>query len=160
LLPNGHLLYEGKIENGSLANLEGAGGVLLELDWDCNVLWKYEDPYLHHAFYRMKNGNTLVLKWVEVPTDLATKVKGGHPEAPGKGAMWGDAIQEITPNGKVVWEWVGYKHLDPEVDVICPLCFRDTWTHANAVIELPDGAILISLMKTNTLAIIDKKTGA
>ena len=159
LLPNGHLLYEGKVEDGPLTALDGAGGILLELDWDGNLVWKYQDPYLHHAFYRMKNGNTLVLKWVEVPTDLATKVKGGHPEAPEKGTMWGDAIQEITPNGKVVWEWVGYKHLDPEVDVICPLCFRDTWTHANAVVELPDGNILTSFMKTNTLAIIDKQTG-
>ncbi|MBA7705858.1 hypothetical protein ES703_114698 [subsurface metagenome] len=66
LLPNGNLLYAGKIDNGPLTDLEGAGGILLEVDWGSNVIWEYKDPYLHHAFYRMKNGNTLVLKWVHV----------------------------------------------------------------------------------------------
>ena len=77
LLPNGNLLYAGKVDDSPLADLEGAGGVLLELDWDSNVVWEYKDPYLHHAFDRMKNGNTLALKWMKVPDDIAARVKGG-----------------------------------------------------------------------------------
>ena len=38
LLPNGHLLYAGKVEGGPLPGFEGAGGVLLELDWHGNKL--------------------------------------------------------------------------------------------------------------------------
>ena len=159
LLPNGNLLYAGKVDNGPLADLEGAGGILLEVDWDGNVTREYKDPYLHHAFYRLKNGNMLVLKWVQVPDQIATKVKGGDPGTERKGVMWGDAIQEIGPEGKVVWEWIAHEHLDPEVDILCPICPRTTWTHANAVAELQDGNILVSFMKNNTLAIIDKKTG-
>ncbi len=159
LLPNGNLLYGGKVEGGPLAALEGAGGILLEVDWEGNVVWKCEDPHLHHGFHRMKNGNTLVLKWVKVPGEIARKVKGGHGDAEDEEAMWGDAVQEVNPEGKVVWKWVGHEHLDPEVDSICPLCPRTTWTHANACVECLNGDILISFMKTNTLAIIDKKTG-
>ncbi|MBA7705857.1 hypothetical protein ES703_114697 [subsurface metagenome] len=73
--------------------------------------------------------------------------------------MWGDAIQEVRPSGEVAWEWVAHQHLDLNVDIICPLCSRSTWTHGNACIELPDDDILTSFMKTNTIAIIDKKTG-
>ena len=160
LLPNGNLLYAGKVANGPLADLDDAGGgILLEVDWDSNVVWEYKDPYLHHAFDRTKNGNSLVLKWVEVPSDIAARVKGGDPGTERDGVMWGDAIQEITPDGKVVWEWIAHEHLDPGVTPRCPVCPRDTWTHANAVSELPDGYILTSFAKINTIAIIDKKTG-
>jgi len=159
LLPSGNLLYAGKVDNGPLNDLEGAGGILLEVDWEGNVVWKYQDPYLHHAFYRMKNSNTLALKLVEVPKEIAAKVKGGNPGTERERIMWGDAIQEVSPDGKVVWEWIGHEHLDPEVDRTCPLCPRSTWTHANGVAELPDGNILTSFMKNNTLAIIDKRAG-
>ena len=158
LLPNGNLLYAGKVDDGPLADLEGAGGVLLEADWDGKAVWEYRDPYLHHAFHRTKNGNTLVLKWVKVPDKIAAEVKGGEPGTEKEGVMWGDVIQEISPDGKVSWEWIAHKHLDLEVDTTCPICPRSTWTHANDVVELPDGDILVSFMKNNTIAIIDKKT--
>jgi len=159
LLPTGNLLYGGKVEDGPLTDIEGAGGILMEVDWEGNVVWEYKDPYLHHAFYRTKNGNTLVLKWVAVPGEIAAKVKGGDPGTERDGVMWGDAIQEITPDGRVVWEWVAHEHLDPDVTPRCPLCPRSTWIHTNAVSQLPDGNILVSFMKLNTIAIIDKKTG-
>ncbi|MFC1912020.1 aryl-sulfate sulfotransferase [Chloroflexota bacterium] len=159
LLPNGNLLYAGKVTNGPLVDLEGAGGILLEVDWEANVVWEYKDPYLHHAFDRTKNGNTLILKWVEVPDDIAVRVKGGDSGTECDGIMWGDAIQEITADGKVVWEWIAHKYLDPDVTPHCPICPRSTWTHANAVSELPDGNIIISFAQINTIAIIDKQTG-
>jgi len=158
LLPNGNLLYMGKVSDGFLAGLEGAGGIILELDWNGKLIWQYEDPYLHHTFYRMRNGNTLVLKWVKIPVDIAAKVKGGDAGTERDGIMWGDAIQEITADGKVTWEWIGHEHIRPEVPR-CPICPRDTWTHANAIIELSDGNIITSFMKMDTIAIIDKKTG-
>ena len=159
LLPNGNLLYGGKVEEGSLTDLEGAGGVVLEVDWDGKVIWEYKDPYLHHPFHRLRNGNTLVLKWVEIPGTIAAKVKGGDPGTERDGVMWGDAIQELSPDGKVVWEWITHMHLEPEMEPTCPICPRSTWPHTNACVELPDGNILASFMKLNTVAIIDKKTG-
>lgn len=159
LLPNGNLLYAGKVPNGSLVDLDGAGGILLEVDWDSNVVWEYKDPYLHHTFDRAKNGNTFVLKWVKVPDKIAARVKGGDPGTEREGIMWGDAIQEVTPNGKVVWEWVAHEHINPDETYDCPVCPRSTWTHASAVSELPDGNLLVSFTGINTIAIIEKKTG-
>ncbi len=159
LLPNGTLLYAGKMEDIPLAEFEGAGGIILEADWDSRILWKYEDPYLHHASCRTRNGNTLVLKWVKVPRRIADRVRGGEAGTEKDGAMWGDSIQEITPEGKVVWEWIAHEQLDPKQFPRCPICPRSTWTHANAVTQVDDDNVLVSFMKSNTLAIIEKKTG-
>ena len=159
LLPNGNLLYNSHIENGPLADLEGAGGKLIEVDWDGNIVWKYKDLYLHHSFYRMPNGHTMVLKWVQIPKDIAIKVKGGVLGTEKNGIMWGDSLQEITPRGKVIWEWLSYEHLNPETDVICPLCPRDQWTEANSCVVLPNDDILISFRRINTVCIVEKATG-
>lgn len=159
LLPNGNLLYAGRVDSGPLADLEGAGGILLEIDWDGNLVWEYKDPYLHHTFDRMGNGNTLVLKWVRLPDDTAARVKGGDPGTERDGAMWGDAIQEVTPGGRVVWEWVAHESIDPGATRRCPICPRSTWGHANSVSALSDGNLLVSFAFTNTIAIVDRKTG-
>ena len=158
LLPNGNLLYGAKLEGSPVSDLNGVGGILLELDWDGKVLWEYQDPYLHHAFCRMKNGNTLALKWIKMPENIARRVEGGDAGSERKGIMWSDAIQEINPQGEVVWEWIAYEHLEPETEPTCPICPRSTWPHTNACVELPNEDILTSFMKTNTIAIIDKKS--
>lgn len=158
LLDNGDLLYGGYIEKGPLATSKGAGGELFEVDWNGNLVWNYKDPYLHHSFYRMSNGNTMVLRWVEVPKDIAVKVKGGIPGTEKDGIMWGDSFQEISPSGKVVWEWLAYDHLDLEKDIICPLCPRSQWTEANSFTILPNGDLLTSFARTNTICIINKAT--
>ena len=160
LLPNGHLLYAGRLPDGPLAQIEGAGGVLLEADWQGHIVWEHRDSCLHHGFWRLKNRNTLVLRWVELPKAFAGRVPGGDPGSEHDGVMWGEAIQEIRPNGKVAWEWVAHQHLTPDTLARCPLCPRDTWLHANAVAGLPDGNILVSFAKANTVAIIDRATGS
>ncbi|MFW6139021.1 MAG: aryl-sulfate sulfotransferase, partial [Spirochaetota bacterium] len=159
LLPNGNMLYAGRNESGPLSDVEGAGGVLLETDWSGRIVWEYTDPYLHHGFYRMKNGNTLVMKWTEVPEHFAGRVRGGDPGSEKNGIMWGEKIQEIRPSGTVAWEWMAHEHLAPEDFARCPFCPRDTWLHGNGCVELPDGSILVSFAKVNTIAIIDKNTG-
>ena len=137
----------------------GSSGELVEVDWSGTELWRYEDPFMHHDFDRMPNGNTMVLRLVETPKDIAARVKGGIPGTERQGTMWVDSLKEITPEGDVAWEWLGYEHLDPEYDVICPLCDRVEWTHCNACSVLPNGDVLISMLKQNTIAIIDKNTG-
>ena len=159
LLPDGNLLYAGKIMTGPLTNFGGFGGMLLEADWDGNIVWKYEDPYQHHDFCRMNNGNTMVLRWVKVPDDIAAKVKGGIPGTEREGVMWTDSFQEVTPAGEVVWEWLAYEHLDPKVDVICPLCSRGEWTHGNSCFVMPNEDILTTFRMTDTIAIVDKSNG-
>jgi len=158
LLPNGNLLCAVRTPEEILTDLEGGVGRLIEVDWDGNIVWQYEDPYMHHHFCRMPDGNTILLRWVPTPKDLALKVKGGLPNTEREGIMWSDSLREINPAGEIIWEWLSYEHLDPEADIICPLCFRNEWTHANSFFIAANGDILISFMKTNSIAIINKKT--
>ncbi len=155
LLPNGNLLYAGKTGESVLPGMEGAGGIILELGWEGEVVWEYRDLHLHDGFCRLENGNTLLIKWVEVPSDIAAGVLGSEPES----ILWGDIIQEVAPSGKVVWEWVAHEHLKAEEDVPCLLCPRSEWTHLNGVDVFENGDILVSFMKINTIAIVDKKSG-
>lgn len=159
LLPGGNLLYAGKVIPGPMNDVGGFGGILLEADWDGNIVWEHKDLYQHHDFYRMSNGNTMILRWVPVPDDIAVMVRGGIPGTEREGKIWADSFREITPDGEVVWEWLSYEHLDPDEDVICPLCPRSEWTHANACFVLPNGDILTTFLRTNTIAIIDRATG-
>ena len=159
LLPNGNLLCAARTPAAPLGDLDGANGSILELDWDSKVVWKYVDLYLHHAFSRLPNGNTLVLRWVETPNEILQKVKGGLPNTEKDGVMWGDAIQEINPAGKVIWQWKAYEHLNPELDIICPLCFRNRWSEANMVSVTPEGNILVSFKRISKIIQVNKETG-
>lgn len=160
LLSNGHLLVGQRIPDGPIIDMPGSGGLLLELDWDSHVAWTYEDLYINsHDWDRMDNGNTLIAHWMPVPKGIAAKVKGGLPGSEREGVMWGDCFREITPEGKVVWEWVSYEHMDFENDVICPLCGREGCIYVNSLVALPDGNILTLFRLINTVAIIDKATG-
>lgn len=171
LLPNGNLLYCGrkgleecdeKLRHLGTA-LAGRGGDIIEMDWDGNLVWKYEDQYQNHTICRMSNGNTLISRFIWIPDELRVRVRGGIPGTErlpnGEYAMWTDGFQEVTPDGKVVWEWSAIDHLDPEKNTICPLCPRSEWTHSNSAVELPDGNIVFCYRHISTIGIIDKPTG-
>jgi hypothetical protein len=161
LLPNGNLLSAGTDATGPTARGGGTASMLVEMNWDGSIIWKYEDEHLHHDFCRLDNGNTMVLSHVPLPEDIAAKVQGGRLGSNGEGLKKTDAFKEITPAGEVVWEWLGYEHLDPESSAICPMCPRSgEWTHANSCCVLPNGDILTTFLKiTNPCVIIDRKSG-
>jgi len=161
LLANGSLLYNGRVipPPGSVSHLGGCAGKLLEVDWEGNPIWEYEDPYAHHDFHRMNNENTMTLRYVPVPDNIAAKIKGGIPGTELDGTIWSSSFREVTPKGKIVWEWMAYEHMDLEADVICPLCEREAWGYINSLEVLADGNLLASIRMINTIAIIDKETG-
>jgi hypothetical protein len=162
LLPNGNLLAlcrtSGSRRRFPAWELFRAGAVM-EIDWDGNVLWEARHPDHHHDARLMGNGNVLMLCIEEVPRDLAAKVRGGLPGSEHNGVMCSDKVVEMTKEGEVVWEWHAWEHLDPEVDRITPQDWREEWTHANTVEELPDGDILVSFRNISTIAIIERGTG-
>lgn len=159
LLPNGNLLYQGRVVPEPLPEFGGCGGKLLEVDWNGNLIWEYEDAYVHHDFHRMDNGNTMINRYVPIPDNITAKIKGGIPGTEWKGAIWSTSFREITSTGKIVWEWMGYEHMNPKIDILCPLCPRWVWGYVNSLEVLADGNILASFRNVNTIAIIDKGTG-
>ena len=166
LLLNGNLFASCQttnyIEAGLPPGFSGLGGLLLEVDWNGNEIWNCEAPYQSHDFFRMDNGNTMYICWApdeQLPDDIAAKVKGGIPGTEHNGKIWGDSLIEINPRGEVIWKWVANEHLDPNIDVMCPLAYRTNWPYMNSVFVLPDGNVLVSLRYANTVAIVDKKNG-
>ncbi len=160
LLASGNLMFGLYDPESPIADLPYNGPLLHEMDWDSNIVWSYRDEYLDgHDRERMRNGNTLVQKSIEVPKDIAAKVKGGVPGTEWNGVVWGSVLQEITHEDKVVWEWISYEHLDPELDNITPGCWRFAWPGWNSIVELPDGNIMTCSYNTSNILIIDKSTG-
>ena len=108
LLPNGNLLYqclasEEQKKAADAPTLSGQGGVIREVDWNNNLVWEYVDPFMHHDFCRLENGNTMVLKYYAVPSEFMDKIEGGIPETEHDNKIWADQFDEVTPEGKVVW---------------------------------------------------------
>jgi hypothetical protein len=162
LLPNGNLFAlcraPGTARRFPTWPLVRAGAVM-EADWDGRVLWEVRHPDHHHDARLMRNGNLLMLCIDEVPQDLAAGVRGGLAGSEHEGVMCSDKVVEMTKEGEVVWEWRAWQHLDPEVDRITLQDWRDEWTHANTVDELPGGDILVSFRNISTVVIIDRRTG-
>jgi hypothetical protein len=150
LLEDGNLLMMGYATDGK------DEFAIREFSWDGKLIWEFSDFGIHHDFSRLPNGNTMLLCREKLQDDIVEKVKGGLPC---EGGMYGDFFAEITPSGGIAWDWHAYEHLDFEGDVICPRCHRSSWIDANSCEPLPNGNILTAFRHTNTVAIIERKTG-
>ncbi len=161
LLPGGNLLVHTLSPESAegVEKIGGSAGALLELDHDSNVVWEYRDDYMHHDYQRLANGNTLIVRWAKLPTDVAARVQGGHLASGDPDWMWGDVVREIDTAGAVVREWRSWEHLSTDHHVKCPLESRKEWTHLNSIEITPDGDWLLSFRLTSTVAIVDGATG-
>jgi hypothetical protein len=76
------------------------------------------------------------------------------------GKIWADYLLEVTKEGRTVWEWRTWEHMDPaEYPITFAENNRSEWTHGNAVVELADGNLLISFRNISTIVKIDRKMG-
>ena len=161
LTEKGTLFYNGQIPNETfLGKGPFKGGVALEADWNGKVLWEVRQRDHHHDGRLLKNGNVLLLCAAELPDETAKKVQGGRSGTEVNGKMWADYLVEMTKDGKRVWEWRAWEHLDPARDVITAIQDnRSEWTHGNAIIELSDGDLLVSFRNISTIVRIRRQTG-
>ncbi len=159
LLPNGNLLAATATDDGPPLKGGAKGGLIRELDWDGNVVWEYRDPWQHHDFRRLSNGNLLYAAWEPMPEAAASRVRGGVPDSEGPDGMFSDLLREVNPAGEIVWEWHVHDGMDIEKYPNNPLSSRRVFAWMNTCSEVASGDILISLRQINTVAIIDRKTG-
>lgn len=161
MLDNGNLLVQTlpPEDAGGAEQIGGSSGALLELDWDSKVVWEYRNLLMHHDYRRLPSGNHLILLWRHLPEGIREQICGGHHHETDPEQMWGDVIQEITPGGEVVHEWLSWEHLSFEEDRICPLESYKEWTHINSIDLTPDGDWLLSFRLTSTVAIVDRHSG-
>jgi hypothetical protein len=161
LLPNGHLLIQAappEFAEGA-ETIGGCAAAMFELDQASNVVWEYRDPYMHHDYQRLDNGNTLLARWAKMPADVSARVQGGFAAADDPEWMWGDEIREIDSAGETVRAWRSWEHLSPDHHVKCPLESRKEWTHLNSLELTPTGDWLVSFRLTSTMVIVDGTTG-
>jgi hypothetical protein len=161
LTQTGTLFYNGQIPSETfLGKGPFKGGVALEADWNGKVLWEVRQPDHHHDGRLLNNGNVLLLCAAELPDEVAKKVQGGRPGTEAKGKIWADYLVELTKDGRKVWEWRAWEHLDPAKDVITAVQDnRSEWTHGNAITELSDGDLLVSFRNISTIIRIRRQTG-
>ncbi len=167
LLPNGHVVIIGRNDKDApdrpgigKYEIGGVAGWLVELDWDGKLVNKHVDLAMHHDFDRLPNGNTIYLAWEPVSKDLRSKIRGGLKGTEfADGMIFNDKIVEIDPQGKVVWEWHANNHFDPDVDIIGPIYKRQEWYHGNSIAAISGDKIAITGRYTDTLMIIDRKSG-
>ena len=161
LSERGTLFYTGRTAGSTHSWVpSGKGGVALEADWNSRVLWEVQHPDHRNDARLLRNGNVLLICAGVVPEDIAARVVGGIPGTDDSGTMHADFLVEMTPSGQIVWEWRTWEHLSPEADGhTAPGDARDDWTGANALIELPDGDVLLSMRQISTIVRIDRQTG-
>ena len=156
LLPGGHLLTSVLTSEGPPI-IEGKGGHIQEFDWEGNLVWEHIDHAQHHDFRRLANNNTMYLGWDEMTNKEALRVKGGIPGTERNGKIYSDFIKEITPDGKVQWEWHA-RDLIIEDYPMATDCHRFEFAHANACAPAPGGNYLINFRHLDMMAVIDKGT--
>ncbi len=162
LLPNGHLLTMARPDPdvAGQRGLNGQASGCFELDWNGNVVWQYNDPWMHHDYQRMPNGNTLIVKWAPMPKGIVRQVKGGyHEKDDDPKRMLGDVVIEVTPDGDIVKEWKSWDHFNPKTEIICPLDHRMEWSHCNSISLSPKGDWLMSFRRINMIAEVRARTG-
>jgi Arylsulfotransferase (ASST) len=163
LTDKGTLLYNGQIPNNTfIGKSPFMGGATMEADWNGKVLWEIKQPDHHHDGRLLRNGNVLLLCSTELPADIAKRVKGGLAGTEHDGdKINGDYLVERTTDGKTVWEWRAWEHMEPAAyPITSPSDTRSEWTHGNGIAELPDGNILLSFRNISTVVRINRQSGA
>ena len=143
-----------------VTRLGGYHTTLIEVDWDGNVVWEYENRFQHHDFFRFPNGNTLVPEWVELSEDLHKRVRGGYKKPREKlPRLIGDDLVEVDADKKEVRRIHTWKMFDPVKDPIGPTRRRWEWTHVNGLDVNAAGDIVFSARSNDRVVVIDASTG-
>ena len=159
LQPGGKLLAAINAGGGP-EGLAARGGQIDEYDWDGNLLWRHEDEMQHHDFRRTPEGKVIYLSWELMPDEAAARVIGGEPGSEHKaGGIWGDYIREVNASGETVWDWRNWEHLEIERYPLNHTKTRHEFGHANTVVPLDDGTVMICCRYLDWVAVIDKATG-
>jgi hypothetical protein len=114
-----------------------------------------------HEFYRLPNRNMMIISYDKRYVDLSEY--GGSHHA----TVYSSSIHEFTPEGKLVWNWVGWEHFHiTDAVAEAPEVHFDAWppqhldaVHGNSIALTPDGNILLSSRHLDEVTKINRRTG-
>src|SRR5579863_318774 len=102
----------------------------------------------HHDVLTLDNGHWIAP--VKISKDFTNL-----PGYPGTITILGDGLVDIDLNGNVAWAWSAFDYLD----VNRFLQGLPDWTHANALVYLPDGNLLYSMRNQSWILKLDYANG-
>lgn len=110
-----------------------------------------------HDLQPTGDGNYLLIAYVQRPGTVDLSEFIGDAD----GHLYDGVIQELTPEGEVVWEWSTRGRIEPaETGRWWPALSEPyDFVHINAVEALPSGDLLVSLRHTDAIYRIDRATG-
>ncbi len=120
---------------------------------------------IHHSFQEYSNGDFLLLSTEvrEISNYYTSEIDADAPRK--KQKVVGDVVVRMTRDGKILWRWKTFDHLDPfQIGYLtfsnywARRGFSDTadWSHANAVRIVDDGkSFLINFRLISGIAKID-----
>lgn len=155
LLPNGNLLYQGKIEEDEpLFPIWGVyhGGIIAEVSPEGEILREVRHRRHHHDAALLSSGNLAVLTVEPLSPEVAASIPGGTlgTEAPG-GVVYGDVVVELTWSGEEVRRWSAAEHLNPADFPLDPHFAREHWPMANTINETRDGELIIGFRSASAV---------
>lgn len=110
---------------------------VFEVDRAGEIVWEYRTRKVSHDADRLPGGNTMFSYGWERPGDAE--------------------LTEVTPDGKVVWQWRATDHINPDERRFSGPISRDGFCHVNGFIPLDNGRIRISLRNFNMAVEVDRK---
>ncbi len=158
----GDVFHTQVLSNGRItAQFLGSDKWLL-MDENFNIIDSFTvtSPYVndYHDFMLLSNGNYLLLGLKSLIVDMSIKVEHGAVNA----NVTDHVIQEITPNGTVVFTWIASEHYsitDATEDIDLTQPNLDPF-HINAFSEDSDGNLIISARHLDEVTKIDRHSGA
>jgi arylsulfate sulfotransferase len=110
---------------------------------------KLQVDLMHHDAIPLPNGH-----WIVITNEV--REISNLPGTTGPVGVLGDGLVDLDESLQPVWVWSTFDHLDINRH---PFLFPD-WTHANAVVYLPqDGNLLLSMRHQNWIIKIDYHDG-
>ncbi|HAJ05622.1 MAG TPA: aryl sulfotransferase [Chloroflexi bacterium] len=162
ILQNGNLGYNGRHPDSPNLYTPWAiwhGGIFLEATPSGEIVWQHTDLTHHHDAQWLNNGNILYGAVEKLNSKIESKINGGHTKLINKTkGMYGDVVKEIDRNGKIVWEWKSWEHLNIEDFSIHPDFERTHWPYINGLWLTSNDIVLMSLRVTSGIIGVNKKS--
>jgi|GEM_PF-5916933 len=117
--------------------------------------WKNQFKFGFHDAIVLRNGNRLIIGFDPNQIDVSGLVAGGRPDYD----ILGSFIQEINPEGKVVFQWRSFDNIALTDSYNDLLVNNNSFSHINSIDEDFDGNFIASFRNLSQIIKINRITG-